>query len=59
MRVSIIGPNGELWLDEVPENGTIELIKILFCLDFCYKPDTIVLYKEGSADVALEARVVR
>lgn len=59
MRVCIIGPKKELWLDDLPEISTVEWAKILFCLDFCYAPNVVVLNVEGSEEKLPDARLLQ
>ena len=36
MKVCVIGPAEELWLDELPESDAENLAKLIFSLDFGY-----------------------
>ena len=38
MKVCVIGPAEELWLDELPESDPENLAKLIFSLDFGYCP---------------------
>ena len=38
MKVCVIGPAEELWLDELPESDLENLAKLIFSLDFGYCP---------------------
>lgn len=42
MKVCVIGPAEELWLDELPESDSENLAKLIFSLDFGYCPQGLI-----------------
>ena len=51
MYYSIVGPQGELWIESVSAEWEISKLKLLFALDFWYDPNRLVLLQDNGVEI--------